>query len=74
MRRVVEFGCSDCGARYGEDVWAQLVLSERIHADEIRDLILGWPEEHVVEIRVCRCGQAIAARRTTECAHAQKNT
>jgi hypothetical protein len=42
-----------------------MVLSQRIGADEVRRVMLGWPDEHCIEIRQCHCGQPIAARRTT---------
>jgi len=59
-----QIACTMCGARHSEAAWGDLVLSQRIDAEEIGRLVRGWPEARWIEVRACHCGHLIAARRS----------
>jgi hypothetical protein len=56
--------CQACGARHDEASWGELAVAMQIEASEVQSYVLRWPEEQFIEVRVCRCGQRLAARRT----------
>jgi hypothetical protein len=61
------FRCSGCGARYDDVAWPTLALTERIDVDELRHLVVAWPEGMCIEIRLCAgCGHTIAAKHRTD--------
>jgi hypothetical protein len=47
--------CSACGTGFTSSAWAQRDLSTIIAPREIRELVLGWPDDVRVEVRVCSC-------------------
>ena len=56
--------CSACGTGFTNSAWAGLDLSTLIAPPEIRELVLGWPDDVCVEVRVCsRCHGPIAMKR-----------
>ena len=56
--------CVTCGSVYAETEWQSLRVAQRIAADEVRHIVLDWPAELCVEVRLCgRCGRAMAAKR-----------
>ena len=56
--------CTKCGSHYENEAWATLTLSHRIEGAELRQHVVGWPEEMVVEVRLCAsCSSPIAAKR-----------
>jgi hypothetical protein len=55
--------CSACGTGHGEAAWRLLPLVGRIEAAEVRALVSPWPDGVRIEIRRCRCGRTIAAKR-----------
>ena len=56
--------CSVCGSGFTSAVWARLDLSTLIAAPEVRELVLGWPGDVCIEVRVCsRCHGLIAMKR-----------
>jgi hypothetical protein len=57
--------CSACGTTHDELAWAALECFERVQPQEVRRFILQWPSDVCIEVRVCRCGRQIAARRQT---------
>jgi hypothetical protein len=55
--------CSACGTRFTSSAWARLDLSTLIGPPEIRELVVGWPDDVCVEVRVCsRCHGSIAKK------------
>ncbi len=47
-------------------VWDALPLVERIAGTEIGRLMLGWPEDASIEVRLCsKCARTVTARRGT---------
>jgi DNA-directed RNA polymerase subunit RPC12/RpoP len=58
--------CSACGTEFTSSSWTRLDLSMLIASREIRELVLGWPDDVCVEVRVCsRCQREIAMKRRT---------
>jgi hypothetical protein len=56
--------CGTCGTTYGDAAWTNLELVQRILPDEMARLILDWPAELLIEVRVCAgCSRPIAAKR-----------
>ncbi len=56
--------CSGCGRCYDGERWPRLRLAGRLDARQVRCFVLGWPDEHFIEVRWCRCGRRIAVRRS----------
>lgn len=55
--------CSACRVTYDDLSWGSLALFERLEPPKLEQLILEWPNDTCVEVRVCRCGRPIAAKR-----------
>jgi hypothetical protein len=62
-RRTPKVTCGGCGAKYGDDAWSGLTLSQRIEAVEVRRHVLDWPDGLAVEVRVCTKCAALIARK-----------
>jgi hypothetical protein len=55
--------CAGCGAHYRREEWTTLTLAARIAPNDIRSLIIGWPDHACIEVRVCvACGHEIPAK------------
>jgi hypothetical protein len=55
--------CAGCGEQFDDAAWVGLAMSERIEANELRRLVLKWPEGLCIEVRYCdRCGTLIAKK------------
>jgi hypothetical protein len=48
---------------YCETEWHALLVAAVVDADDVRRLVLGWPDSVRIEVRRCRCGRDIAAKR-----------
>jgi hypothetical protein len=59
--------CRACGTEFTNSAWTKLDLSMLIAPGEIHQLVLGWPDDVCVEVRVCsRCqGQIPMKRKST---------
>lgn len=58
--------CSACGTGFTNSAWTTLELSTLVAPREIRELVLGWPDDVCVEVRVCSCCHGlIAMKRST---------
>jgi hypothetical protein len=56
--------CHACGARFGRKAWSMLALVERIEPNEVKGMLVDWPNEHCIEIRLCRrCAREVPAKR-----------
>jgi hypothetical protein len=56
--------CHACGARFDRKAWSMLALVERIEPNEVRRMLVDWPNEHCIEIRRCRrCAREVPAKR-----------
>ena len=68
MMKVAEtavrpIACPRCAATYDPHAWRGLLVAERIHSHEVRQILLYWPEAYCIEVRVCAtCRHRIAAR------------
>ena len=61
---VTSLTCSGCGAKYVDEAWSALVLSQRIEPLEVQSLLLEWPDDLCIEVRACRsCGALMARKR-----------
>jgi hypothetical protein len=57
--------CSACGTGFTSAAWTRLSLSTVMGPREIREIVLGWPDDVCVEVRVCSgCRGLIAAKRS----------
>jgi hypothetical protein len=57
--------CSACRVEYADASWCKLALDRRIEPQEIRLLVVEWPDGVNIEVRSCRgCGHTIAAKRS----------
>ncbi len=56
--------CQTCAQTYDEQEWKALAVSVCIEAQEVRRLLVGWPDGAWIEVRLCRgCASPIATRR-----------
>jgi hypothetical protein len=56
--------CHACGARFDRKAWSMLALVERIEPNEVKRMLVDWPNEHCIEIRRCRrCAREVPAKR-----------
>ena len=52
---VAPVTCGACGSRFDRGAWDLLVLVARLEPDEVRRVMLGWPDDLCIEVRRCRC-------------------
>jgi len=58
--------CKACGTGFTNSAWTRLDLSTRIAPRKLRELVLGWPDDVCVEVRICsRCRGLIPMKRST---------
>jgi hypothetical protein len=56
--------CNGCSARYANEDWLGLHLSERLSPNEVGRLIVDWSDDECIEVRRCRrCSRLLAAKR-----------
>jgi len=55
--------CQACRTGYGEGAWCSLALAETLDPLAVSQNVLGWPDDLCIEVRFCRCGAPIAAKR-----------
>jgi hypothetical protein len=56
--------CGACGTEFTNSAWTKLDVSTLIAPEEIHLLVLGWPDDVCVEVRVCsRCQGLIPVKR-----------
>ena len=56
--------CRACGTVFTNSAWTRLGLSTLIAPAEIHQLVLGWPDDVCIEVRVCsRCEGLIPQKR-----------
>jgi hypothetical protein len=54
--------CSRCGMDCDVQAWRGLDLVERVASDRVREFVTIWPDDTVIEVRRCACGQLIARK------------
>lgn len=56
--------CHACGARFDRKAWSRLALVERIEPNQVRRMLVDWPNGNCIEIRRCRrCAREVPAKR-----------
>lgn len=56
--------CARCGHACPADAWRAQPTQRTLTREDLAGCVVGWPEDVVVEVRVCTsCGWAIARRR-----------
>jgi hypothetical protein len=61
---VTGLTCGGCGAKYVDEAWSALVLSQRIEPLEVQSRLLEWPDDLCIEVRACvSCGALMARKR-----------
>jgi hypothetical protein len=62
MRQRSSTTCARCGASFDATSWGALALIDRLHHEQLRDLLTDWPwrADEFLEIRRCHCGHEIA--------------
>ncbi|HEY8038434.1 MAG TPA: hypothetical protein VIF15_01520 [Polyangiaceae bacterium] len=55
--------CWRCGVEHGAAAWATLEVVERVAPADVQRLVLNWPKDLGIEVRVCvPCGARIARK------------
>lgn len=52
-RRGRAVTCSRCGSVYKSAAWPLLSLAHVLGPEDVGRVVLGWPSDEVVEVRVC---------------------
>jgi hypothetical protein len=54
--------CRHCGEVHDVDAWREFELLDQIESERLCALVTSWPDEAVIEVRRCTCGE-VAARK-----------
>ncbi len=54
--------CSRCGVGCDAQAWREFELVERVASERLQEFVTIWPDDTVIEVRRCACGQVVARK------------
>jgi hypothetical protein len=54
--------CRRCGEVHDADAWRRFELLDQIESERLCALVTNWPDDIVIEVRRCACGEVTARK------------